>query len=114
MKTRALVLCAVMSAPIPLMAHDGWGWSTYRGHASFYSPAYSYYSGEAVYCEPGYASILEVDVQQELARQGYYCGAIDGVIGPRSRAAIRAFQADRGLLVTGRIDPVLLRALGLP
>jgi peptidoglycan hydrolase-like protein with peptidoglycan-binding domain len=36
---------------------------------------------------------------------------IDGVIGPQSRHAIEAFQADQGLLVTGQIDAGLLRAL---
>jgi peptidoglycan hydrolase-like protein with peptidoglycan-binding domain len=52
-------------------------------------------------------------VQSELARRGYYQGAIDGVIGSGSREAIRAFQAAQGLPVTGRIDLKLLNALGI-
>ena len=54
-----------------------------------------------------------MDVQRALKRRGYYAGAIDGDIGPGSRSAIRAFQADRGLRVTGRIDSTLLRSLGI-
>lgn len=54
-----------------------------------------------------------MDVQRELARQGYYQGAIDGVIGPRSRAAIRAYQARNGICVSGQIDSALLRSLNL-
>jgi His-Xaa-Ser repeat protein HxsA len=67
------------------------------------------YRSESDYDE----SSLEVDVQQALRRRGYYDGPIDGDIGPGSRSAIRAYQADRGLSVTGRIDSSLLRALGI-
>ena len=56
---------------------------------------------------------LAVDVQRALARRGYYHGAIDGGIGSGTRAAIRRYQYDRGLEVTGRIDRSLLRSLGL-
>jgi peptidoglycan hydrolase-like protein with peptidoglycan-binding domain len=54
-----------------------------------------------------------VEVQRELAERGYYGGPIDGAIGPQSRAAIRAFQVDKGLPVTGRVDGRLLDSLGL-
>ena len=64
------------------------------------------------YYEPVESSI-EADVQRALRRFGYYRGSIDGDIGPRSRAAIREFQADTGLRVTGRIDGSLLRSLGI-
>jgi hypothetical protein len=39
------------------------------------------------------ADYLSVDVQRALKRRGYYSGAIDGDIGPGSRAAIRRYQA---------------------
>ena len=68
------------------------------------------YRGETV---GGYADELAVEVQSALRRRGYYRGAIDGDIGPASRSAIRAYQADRGLAVTGRIDSSLLRSLGI-
>lgn len=77
---------------------------------SYQCPSPGYYGG---YYPSHYANSLEMAVQRELARRGYYHGAIDGVIGPRSRTAIRAFQAHRGLVVTGVIDTRLLRALGL-
>jgi peptidoglycan hydrolase-like protein with peptidoglycan-binding domain len=50
-------------------------------------------------------------VQSELSRRGYYQGPIDGVIGAGSRRAIRSFQTDQGLPVTGAIDGKLLSAL---
>jgi hypothetical protein len=68
-----------------------------------YGPAYDYQ----------YWNDLAVSVQSELARRGYYHGSIDGVIGAGSREAIRAFQAAQGLPVTERIDPKLLKALGV-
>ncbi|MGA8655403.1 MAG: peptidoglycan-binding domain-containing protein [Chthoniobacterales bacterium] len=41
---------------------------------------------------------LAMKVQSELARLGYYRGAIDGVIGSGSRQAIRGFQEAEGYL----------------
>ena len=78
---------------------------------SYYGRPSSVYRGQAVY--GSYSDSLAVDVQRELRRRGYYRGAIDGDIGPGSRAAIRAYQYDRGLSATGRIDSSLLRALGI-
>ena len=56
---------------------------------------------------------LSTDVQQALHRDGYYHGDIDGDIGVGTRAAIRQYQYDHQLEVTGRIDRALLRSLGL-
>ena len=80
-----------------------------------YDPAYSRY----VYDEPiyGYNQMepgrVLVNVQRALRRQGYYRGAIDGLIGPQTRAALARFQRDAGLYVTRRIDGPTLAALGL-
>jgi len=54
-----------------------------------------------------------MDVQRELAKRRYYRGPIDGDLGRYSRAAIRAYQKDRRLPVSGRIDRPLLRSLRL-
>ncbi len=50
-------------------------------------------------------------VQRALARLGYDPGPADGVPGPRTRAAVRAFQAAAGLPVDGRPSEALRRAL---
>ena len=71
----------------------------------------SYYRG--IQRSPGYDDDLSVDVQRALARRGYYRGAIDGDIGTGTRAAIRRYQYEHRLEVTGRIDRSLLRSLGL-
>jgi peptidoglycan hydrolase-like protein with peptidoglycan-binding domain len=51
------------------------------------------------------------DVQSKLAARGYDPGPIDGKVGSRTRAAIRAFQQDRGLVVDGQITPALINHL---
>jgi len=53
------------------------------------------------------------DVQNALARRGYYRGSIDGSLGRQSRQAIARYQEDRGLQVTGDINSSLLRSLGI-
>jgi N-acetyl-anhydromuramyl-L-alanine amidase AmpD len=44
------------------------------------------------------------DLQRLLAGQGFVFGPIDGVVGPRTTAAIKAFQISVGLPRTGRFD----------
>ncbi|HEX8490199.1 MAG TPA: peptidoglycan-binding domain-containing protein [Chthoniobacterales bacterium] len=52
-------------------------------------------------------------IQSALSREGYYSGAIDGNLGPETRNALRRYQRDRGLSVTGRVDRATINALGL-
>jgi hypothetical protein len=60
-----------------------------------------------------YWTDLAVAVQSELARRGYYHGAVNGTLDPGSRKAIRAFQASHGLPVNGLLSPKLFEALGI-
>ena len=54
-----------------------------------------------------------IALQRALQDAGYVeCGAADGMIGPRTRAAIARLRAERGLAGEG-IDAVLLETLGL-
>lgn len=53
-------------------------------------------------------SELVLDLQTALSGTGHYTGEIDGLIGPRTREAIRAFQADKGLQATGEASAELL------
>jgi lytic murein transglycosylase len=50
-------------------------------------------------------------LQTRLTAKGYDTGGTSGVIGPKSRAAIRAYQTDNGLPVTGTPSPDLLARL---
>jgi len=94
------------------------GW--YYWNAGYWFPAWGYAPGITyVYDGPIYAyngwtpDRVTVDVQEQLARAGYYDGPIDGVLGPMTREAIAAFQADNGLAVTSAIDEPTLATLGL-
>ena len=53
------------------------------------------------------------DVQAELQEQGYYTGEVDGLLGPLTRQALTAYQADHGLYTTAVIDEPTLDAMGL-
>lgn len=52
-------------------------------------------------------------IQQALHDRGHYRGKVDGVIGLRTRASIRAFQKAENLPTTGRVDPQTARKLGV-
>jgi hypothetical protein len=49
--------------------------------------------------------------QRQLKERGYYTGPVDGVIGPAMENALRSYQRDRGLKVTGRLDSPTVRSL---
>lgn len=51
------------------------------------------------------------EAQELLNRIGYDVGPADGMSGPRTRDAIRAFQREKGMAETGGIDPFLIDAL---
>ncbi|WP_417472391.1 lytic murein transglycosylase [Leisingera sp.] len=51
-------------------------------------------------------------LQKRLTARGFDTGGADGVLGPKSRAAISAYQSSRGLAVTGDPSPALLNSLG--
>lgn len=51
-------------------------------------------------------------LQRRLTAQGYDTQGADGVIGPDTRAAIRAYQSATGASVTGEPSKALLRNLG--
>ena len=97
------------------------GGGYYYWDAGWWYPAYGYdpYYNNYAYSEPIYGyndlapgEILE-NVQIALRDEGYYDGAIDGLIGPQTRAALGAFQRDNGLVVTEAVDEATLVMLGL-
>jgi hypothetical protein len=51
------------------------------------------------------------DVQRALQSKGYDVGPVDGVMGPRTEAALQEFQQKQGLTPSGRIDQRTMSAL---
>jgi peptidoglycan hydrolase-like protein with peptidoglycan-binding domain len=58
------------------------------------------------------ASLRVAALQVGLRAHGLYLGAVDGVAGPQTNTALRAFQRRKGLLVDGVLGPRTRRALG--
>jgi hypothetical protein len=92
-----------------------WYWNAgYWFPAWGYAPYVSYAYDGPIY---GYNGLspdqVTVNVQEQLAAAGYYDGPIDGVLGPVTREAIAAYQADNGLVVTSAIDEPTLATMGL-
>jgi len=113
--------------------HDRGWWDTHYGtslvfvfgapyfwSSGYWYPAWGYNQGYVYpYDGPIYgASTLTPDqivlnVQSQLRDDGYYTGPIDGVLGPQTRYALAAFQADHGLAVTSAVDEPTLSTLGI-
>ena len=100
--------CWVVIDPWPLWYPWGYG---YYGPYSYYEPAYSENVYEpADYAQDDYGNAIG-DVQSVLAQKGYYHGQIDGRMGPATRSAVRQYQRNHGLQVTGNIDQGIIDAL---
>jgi putative peptidoglycan binding protein len=70
----------------------GWGWGYPYGYYGGYN--YGYYGSGYGYGDSSRSRVAEL--QSRLARAGYYHGAIDGIMGPATRRAIRAYERHRG------------------
>lgn len=62
----------------------------------------------------GSAGALVVDMQQKLKHLGYPVGPQDGLFGPLTRAALRAYQRDHGVADDGVFTPELATRLASP
>ena len=127
--TKLLILALVLSAISASSAFAGtryWNHhGHYRNHSNVYFSiglgGYPYGYGYGYYAPRTtvYATARINDdhtvaaVQRRLSQGGYYHGAVDGVIGPATRVAIRSYERNNGLPVDGEIDPQLLRTMGL-
>jgi soluble lytic murein transglycosylase-like protein len=61
---------------------------------------------------PAEANPQLAGLQVALARHGLYTGPVDAVLGPLTRAAVRRFQEQAGLVPDGIVGPKTRRALG--
>lgn len=59
----------------------------------------------------GHAGLFVKDAQGLLATKGFFSGKQDGIFGPRTKAAVQAFQGNCGLLPDGIIGPQTWTAL---
>jgi hypothetical protein len=89
----------------------GWGWYPWSYPYGYYGYGYGYpygypygYGGYEYgydYGQSGYGygygtKSRVAQLQRRLARAGYYHGAIDGIMGPQTRRAIRAYEREHG------------------
>jgi hypothetical protein len=80
----------------------------YYGGGGYYNSGYygNGYDGGGYYGARGYSGAVYANgsghqssvarLQRRLARAGYYRGSIDGIMGPRTRYALHAYQHDHG------------------
>ena len=84
-----------------------YGYYPYGYYPYGYGYGYGGY-GYDPYDQPGYRGVAAGrgssvrEIQMRLTRAGYYHGPIDGVMGPRTRYAIRAYQRSHNSRLTAR------------
>jgi hypothetical protein len=86
--------------------YPAWG---YNASAQYYAYDGPIYVGQ--HAQPPDQVIAQT--QDLLQQMGYYRGEVDGLLGPLTREALAAYQADNGLTATAAIDQPTLDSLGL-
>jgi Putative peptidoglycan binding domain len=86
--------------------YPAWGYSPSAEYYAYDGPIYVGHRAEP-------PDQVIADVQAELQQMGYYQGEVDGLLGPMTRQALTAYQADQGLTTTAAIDEPTLDSLGL-
>jgi len=98
------------------------GGGYYYWNNGYWYPAWGYDSSAEYYAYDGPIYVGQraeppdrviADVQAELQQMGYYQGEVDGLLGPLTRQALTAYQADQGLMTTAAIDQPTLDSLGM-
>jgi hypothetical protein len=98
------------------------GGGYYYFNNGFWYPAWGYEPSAAYYAYDGPIYVGQraeppdkviADVQAVLQEMGYYRGEVDGLLGPLTRDALTAYQADQGLATTAAIDQPTLDSLGM-
>lgn len=87
------------------------------GSVSFFNG----YKTDGVFIESAFALTLKEGsrgtevktMQQKLKNWGYYTGAVDGIFGPKTTAAVKYFQRRNNLTADGIAGPKTLAALGM-
>ena len=86
--------------------YPAWGYSPSAEYYAYDGPIYVGHRAEP-------PDRVIADVQAELQQMGYYKGEVDGLLGPLTREALTAYQADQGLATTAAIDEPTLDSLGM-
>jgi hypothetical protein len=86
--------------------YPAWGYSPSAQYYAYDGPIYVGHRAEP-------PDQVVADVQSELQQMGYYQGEVDGLLGPLTREALSAYQADQGLTTTEAIDEPTLVSLGM-
>jgi Putative peptidoglycan binding domain len=98
------------------------GGGYYYFNNGYWYPAWGYDPSAAYYAYDGPIYVGQraeppdkviADVQAVLQEMGYYRGEVDGLLGPLTREALTAYQADQGLMTTAVIDQPTLDSLGM-
>ena len=98
------------------------GGGYYFWNAGYWYPAWGYNPSAQYYAYDGPIYVghraeppdkVIADVQAVLQEMGYYTGEVDGLLGPLTREALTAYQADNGLTTTAAIDQPTLDSLNM-
>ena len=101
MKGKKLIMCLIIAFSIGLCSF------------AFTIPAMMPETAYAAVLKQGNSGTNVKTLQTKLKNWGYYTGTVDGVFGPKTKAAVILFQKRNGLVADGIVGAKTLAALGM-
>ena len=111
--TTLLALASIATLPACSMFGGG---SRQASNTSYPSQSYAATPGSEMSSAPQSAELTADtlrSVQQSLQQDNLYHGQVDGIWGPETQSAVRSYQQQHNLNVTGQLDPDTLAAMNL-
>jgi hypothetical protein len=124
-----IISLTILITPIIGLAHSG-RTDAYGGHHDYNNASglgsYHYHHGMGPHLHPGgicpysvksysysNSKLTVMSAQKALNKHGYNCGSVDGIIGSKTKAALKAFQRDHHLIIDGILGPQTKKTLGI-
>ncbi|MEW8199264.1 MAG: His-Xaa-Ser repeat protein HxsA [Candidatus Thiodiazotropha endolucinida] len=102
------------SSPSKLYGSSGSSNPTDPGRPAQVSPTPSQTRSQQSLTDAEKKKLQIMRIQLELTMLGHYSDNVDGILGPKTRLAIKRFQLEKGLEINGRMTTDTLNALGVP
>ena len=110
MKKRTKIITAALAVAFVIGVA---GVNSYKSVESFNEEAVLADVIEAATYKVGSSGAVVKQIQTKLKNWGYYSGAVDGVYGSKTKAAVKNFQKKNGLTADGIVGAKTLKALGI-
>ena len=111
-KLKHVAFAGITALAFSQIALAGGGYGNKQGQSGMSEPSARQEQSQPQSTAPGVEQSTIKQAQEKLSSKGHDVQA-DGVLGPKTQAAVKEFQQKEGIQASGRLDAETLAALGV-